>query len=428
MKKISILGSTGFIGANTLKVISEFPDQYEVAGLAAGQNVSKLAEQIRTFKPQVVSVAKKEGAEKLKTLLPPDVSVPILFDQKGMVEVAAHTEADLVVSAMVGSAGLIPTMAAIEAGKQVALANKETLVVGGSLVIAAAQARGMKIIPIDSEHSAIFQVLQGHRREDVKRIILTASGGPFLNLNVNELSGVTPEQALKHPVWDMGKKITIDSATLMNKGLEVIEARWLFNLSSDSIAVVIHPQSIIHSMVEYCDGSVLAQMSLPDMSLPIAYALGYPRRLKIDFPSLDLAQVGRLTFAEPDHQRFPALQLAGRVLQEGDSLGAVLNGANEAAVEAFLLKQISFPEITEVIERTMDAHTSQKPTDVAEAMEINVWARQKAGEIIIEFSNDNSSDHVELNYPILKRKPYDILHMNGSDVVYLLMPDRFADG
>jgi len=382
MKKISILGSTGFIGTNTLKIIAAFPERYKVVGLAAGSNVATLSEQIKMFQPELVAVTSPVLADKLKDLLSPHITLPILVGQAGMIEVATYYEADLVVSAMVGSVGLIPTMAAIRSGKRLALANKETLVVAGKLVMEAARSYGVEIIPIDSEHSAIFQVLQGQRKEDVGRLILTASGGPFLNHDEKQLINITPEEALKHPVWKMGKKITIDSATLMNKGLEVIEARWLFNLSPECIQVVIHPQSIIHSMVEYCDGSTLAQMSLPDMRLPISYALAYPERLKNDLPSLNLANLGQLTFFEPDVKRFPALRLAYQSLQEEESLGAVLNGANEVAVEAFLKKQISFSEISLVIKKSMDRHNPRGIRDIEDAMEVDAWARQTANKIV----------------------------------------------
>ena len=382
MKKISILGSTGFIGTNTLKIISAFPERYKVVGLAAGSNVAKLSEQIKMYKPDVVSVTSPALAEKLKTLLSPHTSLPIFVDQAGMIEVATYPEADLVVSAMVGSVGLLPTMAAIRSGKRLALANKETLVVAGKLVMEAAQSYGVDIIPIDSEHSAIFQVLKGQKKEDVSRLILTASGGPFLNYDSKRLTNITPEEALKHPVWKMGKKITIDSATLMNKGLEVIEAHWLFNLPPEFIQVVIHPQSIIHSMVEYCDGSTLAQMSLPDMRLPISYALAYPERLKNDLPSLNLANLGKLTFFEPDFERFPSVRLAYQSLQEEASMCAVLNGANEVAVEAFLKKRISFSEISLVIQKSMDKHHPRSIKDIEDAMEVDAWARQTANKIV----------------------------------------------
>jgi 1-deoxy-D-xylulose-5-phosphate reductoisomerase len=382
MKKISILGSTGFIGTSTLKIIAAFPDRFKVVGLAAGKNIDRLSQQIQSFKPELVSVSDKVWSEKLKELIPANIPVRILSNQSGMIKVATHPEADLVVSAMVGSVGLIPTMAAIKSGKRVALANKETLIVAGRLVMEEARARGVEIIPIDSEHSAIFQALKGNKKEDVSRIILTASGGPFLNLDPKASANITPEEALRHPVWEMGKKITIDSATLMNKGLEIIEAHWLFGFPPEDIKVVIHPQSIIHSMVEYCDGSIIAQMSIPDMRIPISYALMYPERLKAELPSLSLAEVGKLTFIQPNEEQFPALKLAYQALREEESLSAVLNGANEVAVEAFLQKRITFPDILSVIERTMDCHTPQKLRDITESIEINTWAQKTARKII----------------------------------------------
>ncbi len=382
MKKISILGSTGFIGTSTLKIIAAFPDRFKVVGLAAGKNINRLSQQIQSFKPDLVSVADKVCSEKLKELIPADIPVRILSSQLGMVKVATHPEADLVISAMVGSVGLIPTMAAIKSGKRVALANKETLIVAGRLVMEEARTRGVEIIPIDSEHSAIFQALQGNKKEDVSRIILTASGGPFLNLDPKASAKITPEEALRHPVWEMGKKITIDSATMMNKGLEIIEAHWLFGFPPEDIQVVIHPQSIIHSMVEYHDGSIIAQMSIPDMRIPISYALTYPERLKTKLPSLSLTEVGKLTFIPPNEERFPALRLAYQALREEESLSAVLNGANEVAVEAFLQKRIAFSDILSVIERTMDYHTPQKLRDITESIEINTWAQRTAQKII----------------------------------------------
>ncbi|MBN2467353.1 MAG: 1-deoxy-D-xylulose-5-phosphate reductoisomerase, partial [Deltaproteobacteria bacterium] len=278
MKKISVLGSTGFIGSSTLEILAEFPERFRVVGLAAGRNIDKLLRQIETVRPEVVAVSDAALAETLKKRISSNLPVEIISGDEGIARVATHPEADLVVSAMVGSVGLIPTMAAIQSGKQVALANKETLVVAGRLVMEAARSRGVEIIPVDSEHSAIFQALRGHKRKEVHRVVLTASGGPFRNLDRKELSAVTPEEALRHPTWRMGKKITIDSATMMNKALEVIEARWLFDLAPEAIQIVVHPQSIVHSMVEYCDGSILAQLSVPDMKIPISYALAYPDR------------------------------------------------------------------------------------------------------------------------------------------------------
>jgi 1-deoxy-D-xylulose-5-phosphate reductoisomerase len=382
MKRISVLGSTGFIGTSTLDVIATYPERFSVVGLAAGKNITRLAQQIQAFKPDVVSVPDEMGAEELKKLIPSGLSVRVACDQSGMIEVASHHEADTVVSAMVGSVGLVPTMAAIQSGKTVALANKETLVVAGRLMMEAARSRGVAVIPVDSEHSAIFQALQGNRREDVRRIILTASGGPFLQLDSSALSNITPEDALKHPVWEMGKKITIDSATMMNKGLEIIEARWLFDYPPEVLEVLIHPQSIIHSLVEYCDGSTMAQLSVPDMKIPISYALTYPERLETELPFLSLAEMGSLTFMSPDQERFPTLRLAYQALGEEESMAAVLNGANEVAVEAFLRKRIPFVEIPSVIERTMACHTPCTLRDIDEALEVDAWARQTASGIV----------------------------------------------
>ncbi len=381
MKKLSILGATGFIGSRTLEVVARFPDQFAVVGLAAGKNVVKLAEQIKVFKPAVAAVQGDELAKKLRTLLPSSIPTVIRADGEGITSVATHPEVDLVVSAMVGASGLLPTMAAVKAGKTIALANKETLIVAGRLVMEEAARRSVDIIPVDSEHSAIFQSLQGHNKVEVRRIILTASGGPFLHRDPAH-GEVTPEEALNHPVWEMGNKITIDSATLMNKGLEVIEARWLFDMPAEKIDVVVHPQSIIHSMVEYCDGSTIAQLSIPDMRIPIAYALAYPNRLDTDLPALSLADIGSLTFLDPDQNRFPALRLAYQSLREAESMTAVLNGANEVAVAGFLRHKITFSQIPVVIKKTLDQHTPRDLTDIMDAVEVNAWACRTAGEII----------------------------------------------
>ena len=289
---------------------------------------------------------------------------------------------DMVISAMTGAAGLIPTYSAIEAGKDIALANKETMVMAGPLVMAQARDRGVSIIPIDSEHSAILQSLQGHPREDLNRIILTASGGPFKTWTLEEMEGVTPDQALKHPNWEMGKKISIDSATLMNKGLEIIEAKWLFDLSPDQIDIVIHPQSIIHSMVEYCDGSIMAQMGIPDMIIPISYALSFPRHLPTPLPQLRLDEIGMLSFEKPDLIKFSSLALAYRALETGDSLPAVMNGANEIAVESFLKGRIGFLQIPELIEETMDAHHPFPLETIEKVIEADGWARDRARGIL----------------------------------------------
>ena len=343
----------------------------------------KLAEQIKTFKPAVAAVQGETFARKLRALIPDSCPTVILSEQEGIAGVATHPEADMVVSAIVGASGLIPTMAAIKAGKPIALANKETLIVAGRLIMAEAAKRGVDIIPVDSEHNAIFQSLQGHNREEVERIILTASGGPFLNRDFAECE-ITPEEALNHPVWPMGNKITIDSATLMNKGLEVIEARWLFDMPAKKIDIVIHPQSIIHSMVEYRDKSTIAQLSNPDMRIPIAYALAYPHRLDTGMNPLSLAEIGSLTFFEPDRERFPALRLAYQSLQEAESMPAVLNGANEVAVAAFLSRKINFSQIAVVVEKTMNKHAPHNLIDINHAIEVNTWARRTAREVIGE--------------------------------------------
>lgn len=352
-KKLSILGSTGSIGVSTLQIVERFPEFFEVVGLAAGQNRILLEEQIEKFRPKVVSLSDNDAAEELRKKSP---GLEALSGTEGLIRVATFPEVDMVVSALVGAVGLIPTVSAIRAGKDIALANKETLVMAGDIVMKEADERGIKILPVDSEHSAIFQCLQGHRHEDIKRLILTASGGPFVNLPSSMLKKVTPEDALKHPNWKMGSKITIDSATLMNKGLEVIEAHYLFGIDIDRIQILLHPQSVIHSAVEFRDGSVIAQMSIPDMKGPISYALSYPERLESDLPSLDLAAVGNLTFMEPDYEKFPCLVLAYTAIREGGTMPAVLSASNEVAVESFLEKKVEFMDIPVIIKETMDAH------------------------------------------------------------------------
>jgi len=373
MKNIAVLGSTGFVGSHTLDVVARFPDRFSVVGLAAGANLTKLAEQIRIFNPSVAAVADDLLADRLRRMLPPATKTRIVSNQAGIIEVATVEEADLVVSAIVGASGLLPTMAAIRAAKTVALANKETLVVAGRLIMEESKRCRTGIVPVDSEHSAIFQALHGHEKQDVQRIILTASGGPLLHRDPANQAEVTREEALNHPVWEMGRKITIDSATLMNKGLEVIEARWLFDVPVEKVEVIIHPQSVIHSMVEYCDGSIIAQLSVPDMRIPIAYALAYPERMPIALPRLSLSEVGKLTFCAPDQSRFPALRLAFQALQEEESMTAVLNGANEAAVEAFLQEAIPFSSIPVIIEKTMACHTARRFADIDDAYAVNLW-------------------------------------------------------
>jgi len=382
MKRISLLGCTGSIGVSTLDVVGAHPDLFAVTALAAGRNITLMKRQIERFRPRLAAMIDEEHAGELRRLLGPASVTHILSGPEGYRETAAATDADMVVSAMVGAAGLLPTLDAIEAGKDIALANKETLVMAGHIVLRKASEGGVKIIPVDSEHSAIFQCLLGHRSVDVRRIILTASGGPFLHASEEELAKVTTAQALRHPNWAMGKKITIDSATMMNKGLEVIEAGWLFGLPGEAIDVLIHPQSIVHSLVEYRDGSVIAQMGVPDMRLPIAYALSYPNRLTRDEEALDLRKVGTLTFLHPDPVRFPALQLAYDSAKAGGTMPAVLNGANETAVTAFIAEQIRFDRIVTVVQEVLSRHRIQSDPGIDAILAADRWAREEAGNII----------------------------------------------
>ena len=382
MKKISVLGSTGSIGCSTLDVIGSYPEEFIVTALAAGRNVGLLKSQIERFRPRLAAVVDEEHAFELRRLLNANSVTAVYFGPEGYREAAAAAGTDLVVSAMVGAAGLTPTLEAIEAGKTVALANKETLVMAGGIVLRKAEAKGVHIIPVDSEHSAIFQCLQGHRREDVRRIVLTASGGPFLHASREALKEVTPAQALRHPNWTMGRKITIDSATMMNKGLEVIEAVWLFGLPVTAIDVLIHPQSIVHSLVEYRDGSMIAQLGVPDMRIPIAYALAFPSRLPRTDPPLDLLTAGPLEFLKPDRERFPGLQLAYDAAGKGGTMPAVLNGANECAVAAFIDDKIGFCDICLVIEEVIDLHDVQPEPTIDAILAADRWARDEAGKII----------------------------------------------
>lgn len=380
MKKISILGSTGSIGTQTLDVISHYPEQYKVEGLSGGHNIKLLAEQVRQFRPRKASVATKELAEQLSLEIPSDVQV--YYGEEGLIEIAAGTDAEFVVTAVVGSQGLAPTLAAIEAGKQIGLANKETLVSAGHLVTELANRRGVRLLPIDSEHSAIFQCLQGERQEQIHTITLTASGGSFRDLSRDELKNVTVEDALKHPNWAMGAKITIDSATMVNKGLEVIEAHWLFDLSYDQIEVLIHPESIIHSFVEFEDYSVIAQMGLPDMRVPIQYALTYPNRMRTPVERLRLADIGKLHFREMDFSRYPCLRMAFESGRIGGSMPTVYNAANEMAVERFLKREITFLDIERVIEQVMTEHEPVAFPDLTAIFEIDRWARLAARNIM----------------------------------------------
>jgi len=382
LKKIAILGSTGSIGRSALEVIEQYPDRFQVVALAAGKNIDLLTEQIHRFRPKLAAVFDQQLAKNLSGRLQPDARVEVVAGSEGYQQVASCSDAEMVLSSMVGAAGLLPTLSAIRAGKDVALANKETLVMAGSLVMQEVDRYQVRLLPVDSEHNAIFQALEGHKREDLKRILLTASGGPFLDIPKEELASVTPAQALAHPNWAMGPKITVDSATLMNKGLEVIEAMWLFQVPVEKIEVHIHPQSIVHSMVEYVDGSVIAQMGIPDMRVPIAYALAYPTRLGLNLPSLDLFSVRTLTFQQPDFSRFPCLGLAISACKAGGSMPAVLNAANEVAVQAFLDNRMSFSSIPRLLEQVMQKHSLDPGTKLEPILEADIWARRKAEEII----------------------------------------------
>ena len=354
-RNIAILGSTGSIGRNTLEVVERFPDRFQVRYLSAHRNIDLLRDQIQRYRPRAVVVREECDAAVLRTMV--NGLTEVLSGEEGLCEIVGRSDVDLVVSALVGFAGLVPTVHAIKAGKDIALANKETLVVAGPLVMNSVQAHGVRLLPVDSEHSAILQCLQGEDPSSVKRLILTASGGPFRSLDAARLELTTPDEALAHPTWRMGRKITIDSATLMNKGLEVIEAHWLFGLPAENIHVVIHPQSIIHSLVEFADGSTKAQLGIPDMRMPIQYALTYPERPPAPHPRLDLAALGQMTFEEPDLTRFPCLGLAYEALRKGGTTPAVLNAANEVAVGLFLDRKISFPMIATLIEATVQGHT-----------------------------------------------------------------------
>jgi len=382
MKKIALLGATGSIGVRTLEVVRAHPDQYAIVALSAGRNAALLLEQIASFRPSAVAVLEPSVAGQVASRLPKGDAPQILVGMEGFVRLATLEDVDTVISAVTGAAGLLPTYEAIRAGKDVALANKETMVMAGALVMAEARKRGVSVLPIDSEHSAVLQSLMGHPREDLKRVILTASGGPFRDLSLEEMEHVTPDQALRHPNWEMGPKITIDSATLMNKGLEVIEAKWLFDLKMDQIDILIHPQSIVHSMVEYKDGSVIGQMGIPDMTIPIAYALSYPRHLCNGLAPLDLEKVETLSFKKPDLNRFRCLKLALDAAAAGGSLPAVLNGANEIAVDAFLTGRIGFLDIPDLIEETMHAHASWPVESIEAVMASDRWARDRASEIL----------------------------------------------
>lgn len=381
MKQIAILGSTGSIGRQALQVIAANPDEYQVYALTANTSVDMLIEQALKFKPDAVAIACESLYPKLRDALA-DQPIKVYAGAKAIEQLVTAEPIDIVLAAMVGFAGLCPTIEAIKAGKTIALANKETMVVAGELITGLALKYQVPILPVDSEHSAIFQCLQGDLDNPLEKIILTASGGPFLNMSTDQLATVTKEQALKHPNWDMGAKITIDSASMMNKGFEVIEAKWLFGVPYDRIQVVVHPQSVIHSMVQYADGAVKAQLGAPDMRLPIQYAFSYPRRLKSDFPRVDFTELGSLTFQKPDTERFHNLALAYRAISQGGNMPCILNAANEVAVHAFLTGRIGFLRMSQVIEKTMDTVPLQRESTLEEYIETDARARAVAKSFI----------------------------------------------
>ncbi len=385
MKAISILGSTGSIGCNTLKVV-DFLREFRVVALGAGKNVEKLAGQIAAFKPEIAAVENEICAENLlRELHKTNTEAPkILTGETGLIAVSTHDEAEIVVSATVGAVGFVPTLRALEAGKTVALANKETLVMAGELMTKTARENKAEILPVDSEHNAIHQCLRGEKRSEVKRLILTASGGPFRAKSKTEIENATRAEALNHPKWKMGEKITIDSATLMNKGLEVIEARWLFDFSADEISVIVHPESIVHSLIELVDGSLIAQLGATDMRHAIQYALTFPDRKPSELAPLDLAKLSRLNFEEPDFDKFPCLALAYKALKTGGTLPAAMNAANEVAVQAFLDDKIRLSDIPKIIESVMNAHAPEAISSLQTVLETDVWAR---GEAVIKLEN-----------------------------------------
>ena len=385
MKRVAILGATGSIGRSALSVIDANADRLEVVGLAAGENASLLAEQITRYRPKIAAVGSAGALDELLTRLGPGGMPPTVdCGADALIAVATHPDVDIVLCASAGTAGLEATLAAIDAGKTIALANKEVLVMAGSLMMEAAHRKGVAILPVDSEHNAIHQCLHGRRRNEIRRLVLTASGGPFRNLPAADLARVTPEEALRHPTWQMGRKITVDSATLMNKGLEVIEARWLFGMTAREIDVVIHPQSVVHSMVELRDGSVIAQLSVTDMRLPIQYAFAYPDRWEGALPSLDISRLGTLEFLPPDLDRFPCLRLAYDALKQGGAWPIALNAANEVAVEQFLAGRLTFSGIPRVIEAALDAtdRGGLALSTLADVRAIDAWARDFSLETI----------------------------------------------
>lgn len=392
MKNITILGSTGSIGCSTLAVIRQNPDLFKAFALTGGQNVGKMTEQCLEFRPNYVAMADEQAAQQLKkNLLELKLNIEVLHGQQAICDLAELTEVDMVMAAIVGAAGLKPTLAAIKKGKRILLANKESLVTCGHLFMQAVKQYGAQLLPVDSEHNAIFQSLPTTVQQNlgfanltdygITKIVLTGSGGPFRDLPINQLSSVTPEQAIAHPNWSMGKKISVDSATMMNKGLEYIEARWLFNASADEMEIIIHPQSIIHSMVRYQDGSVIAELGMPDMCTPIAYAMSYPDRISSTVPALDFTKISSLTFTQPDFNRYPCLKLAIDAFNQGQAATTALNAANEIAVEAFLQNKIGFMDIAKQVATVLEALDFPEPTTIEDVFAIDLWARQTCAKL-----------------------------------------------
>jgi 1-deoxy-D-xylulose-5-phosphate reductoisomerase len=390
MKKVVLLGSTGSIGTSTIKVAEDLPDRIRLVGLAAGNNVELLAAQTRKFEPEAISVSNSEKAKELQNVF--GTRCKVFSGDEGLMELATMASADIVLIAIVGTAGLNPALAAIRAGKDIAVASKEILVMAGEIVMNEARKYGVRVLAVDSEHSAIFQCLEEKPPASVRKLILTASGGPFRSTPKADFGTITVERALKHPSWVMGRKITIDSATLFNKGLEMIEARWLFDIEMDRVSVVVHPQSVIHSMVEFVDGSIIAQLSTPDMCLPIQYALTYPERIASKRVQTNFPKIGSLTFEEPDIDRFPALELARRAGTLGGTLPAVLNAANEVAVDAFCTGKIAFPQITETVQSIMDAHELIAHPSLPQILDADQWARREAAEMVKSFHSEGLTE------------------------------------
>ena len=387
MKNITILGSTGSIGCSTLAVIRQNPDLFKAFALTGGQNVGKMTEQCLEFRPNYVAMADEEAAQQLrKNLVDLKLNIEVFHGQQAICDLAELTEVDMVMAAIVGAAGLKPTLAAIKKGKRILLANKESLVTCGHLFMQAVKQYGAQLLPVDSEHNAIFQCLPSEVQQNlgfanladygITKIVLTGSGGPFRDLPLNQLTTVTPEQAVAHPNWSMGKKISVDSATMMNKGLEYIEARWLFNASEEEMEIIIHPQSIIHSMVRYQDGSVIAELGMPDMCTPIAYAMSYPDRIASSVPALDFTQISSLTFSQPDFNRYPCLKLAIEAFNQGQAATTALNAANEMAVAAFLQNKIGFMDIAKQVATVLETLDFPEPTTIEDVFAIDLWARQ----------------------------------------------------